>query len=424
MSDDQSEPGRFNSVGTTERSGVRLSAAPAPAPAPATRPVRGGDSTAADGGSAPRRLDSLTGIRFLAAFFVFMFHMSLVVFDPFSSGPLRRVFGDTFASGGWVGVSLFFVLSGFVLTWTAKPQVPTRPFWRKRLLKIFPTHAATWVITMVAVPGTGALVAVTNLSLLHTWVPVHSFFMSVNSPSWSLCSELLFYLLFPFLLPLVRKIPRGHLVTAVLAMLAVTVAVQLLAQLLPARPLAPEGYPISVLRYWLVYYFPLSRLPEFVVGMLVCRLVRETRLLRVNVGLAALLVVGGYVLDSFVPFELSLVTVELLPIAILVGALASADTARLSRILRTRLFQWLGNVSFGFYMSQAPVIIYLRLTVMKGKLYSTPEAIGVVVMLFAVTLALGALMHHGVENPSMRRWAKSRKALPSATPASAAGGVS
>lgn len=365
---------------------------------------------AADPG--PQRVDSLTGLRFLAAFSVFMFHISLVVFDPFTDPGTRSGLSHTFASGGWVGVSLFFVLSGFVLTWTAAPHIDLRAFWRKRLVKVFPTHGVAWAITMalVAVPGTGALVAVANLFLVHTWIPRHEFFMSVNSPSWSLCSELLFYMLFPFFLPVVRRIPRSWLVGAALALFAATFLIQALAQALPAGPPSPEQPAISLWRYWLVYYFPLSRLPEFVLGMIVCRLVKETRVLRVPVSLAALLVVGGYVLDSYVPFSMSLVTVEFLPLALLVGALAHADARPGTRVLRTGVFQWLGNVSFGFYMAQAPVIIYLRLHVMKGHTYGTMEALGVTAGLFAATLVLGALLHHLVERPAMSRFAKARPA--------------
>ncbi|SEK76099.1 acyltransferase family protein [Streptacidiphilus jiangxiensis] len=376
-----------------------------------TVPRRPGAAVGRDRAAAPGRLDALTGIRFVAAFSVFMFHVSLVVFDPFANTSVRGVFSDMFANGGWVGVSLFFVLSGFVLTWTAGPRVPVLAFWRKRLLKVYPTHAAAWAITMIAVPGTGVAVALANLALVHTWIPDHSFFMSVNSPSWSLCSELLFYLLFPFFLPLVRRIPRRMLLGALVALVLSTLLVQLVAQALPSKPLAPEGYPISVSRYWLEYYFPVFRLPEFLVGMVVCRLVRETRLLKINVGLAALLALGGYVLDSFVPFDLSLVTVELLPIALLVGALANAEQGRSTRLLRSRLFQWLGNVSFGFYMAQAPVVIYLRLTVMHHQLYGVGEALAVTAGLFVTTLALGAFLHHCIEMPVMNRWARSRKAL-------------
>jgi peptidoglycan/LPS O-acetylase OafA/YrhL len=354
-------------------------------------------------------LDSLTGLRFVAAFFVFMFHVSLSVFEPFTNKGVQKVLSDVFGNGGWVGVSLFFVLSGFVLTWTAKPKLERRQFWRKRLVKIYPMQAATWAISIlvIAFPGTTALQAVANLFLVHTWIPIHAFFMSMNSPSWSLCSELLFYLLFPFILPLVRRIPRRYLIAAALAMFATTLLIQLVSLALPAGPQAPEG-PISVWRYWLVYYLPLVRLPEFVLGMIACRIVRETQLVRVPLPVAVLLVVGAYALDDFVPFSLSLVSVEMLPIAILICSLARANLSAGTRFLRSRPFQWLGNVSFGFYMSQAPVLIFLRLTVMGGRTYAALAATGVVIGLFATTLALGALLHHYVELPTMKHWSKAR----------------
>lgn len=358
---------------------------------------------------SPGRLDSLTGLRFIAASFVFFFHVSLAIFIPFSNKQAEVIMAALFGNGGWFGVSLFFVLSGFVLTWTAKPQIQYRAFWRKRLCKIFPTQIATWLITLllVALPTTSALVAVANLLLVHTWVPVHSFYMSVDSANWSLCSELLFYLLFPFILPMIRRIPHKYLIAAGVALFAASLAIDFIAQLLPASPQAPEG-PISVLRYWLIYYLPISRLPEFLLGMIACRIARETRLVRVHVGLAALLVAAAYALDYSIPFSFRLVPVEMLPIAILICSLARADSSRVTGLLRSRPFIWLGNVSFGFYMSQAPVLAFLRWNVMGYRTYSIIPAIGVTVGLFAVTLTLGALLHHFIEVPVMNRWSKPR----------------
>ncbi|UCN13634.1 acyltransferase family protein [Cellulomonas iranensis] len=66
------------------------------------------------------RLDALTGLRFLAALVVVVFHLSLNRFfldAPALVDPLQGVLRN----GGWLGVTFFFVLSGFVLTWSARP---------------------------------------------------------------------------------------------------------------------------------------------------------------------------------------------------------------------------------------------------------------------------------------------------------------
>src|ERR687894_524914 len=84
-----------------------------------TRPGRYGNpvtalDTAAPGTSPGARLPSLTGLRFVAAFLVFGFHLHVAhLLDEGVAGTVMElVFGQ-----GAVGVSFFFILSGFVLTW-------------------------------------------------------------------------------------------------------------------------------------------------------------------------------------------------------------------------------------------------------------------------------------------------------------------
>lgn len=68
-----------------------------------------------DGGEPAARLHSLTGLRFVAAFLVFVAH-SAESFRAGDTTDLRAPWRFLFLGG--VGVSFFFVLSGFVLTWS------------------------------------------------------------------------------------------------------------------------------------------------------------------------------------------------------------------------------------------------------------------------------------------------------------------
>ena len=86
---------------------------------------------------APRpRKPALTSLRFFAALHVFCFH--LVAFRIVTK---RSLFYDV-ASIGYVGVGLFFVLSGFILVYTyAGREVTVRQFWRARFARIYPAYA-------------------------------------------------------------------------------------------------------------------------------------------------------------------------------------------------------------------------------------------------------------------------------------------
>lgn len=72
------------------------------------------------------RLDSLTGLRWWAAFGLFAYHMTNVAPLP----------GQSLFYVGNYGVSFFFVLSGFVLTWSARPHITVRQFYFRRFARI------------------------------------------------------------------------------------------------------------------------------------------------------------------------------------------------------------------------------------------------------------------------------------------------
>ncbi|MEU0092341.1 acyltransferase [Kribbella sp. NPDC006257] len=152
-------------------------------------------------------LHSLTGLRFLAALLVFFFHLTLSnspvppnsPVNPFADERLASFLETLFSKAGYLGVSFFFVLSGFVITWSATPGEGALPFYRRRLLKIFPNHLVMFAAAMLLFAGAttrpGAWIP--NIFLLHSMFPQGDVYVSVNPPSWTLCSELLFYLSFP-----------------------------------------------------------------------------------------------------------------------------------------------------------------------------------------------------------------------------------
>jgi peptidoglycan/LPS O-acetylase OafA/YrhL len=99
-----------------------------------------------------RNLPSLTALRALAALAVFGFH-GVGLLAMFGRGHLGRDAGKFFAAGP-TGVSFFFLLSGFVLTWSHRgeacrsrrplPQAP-QSFWRQRAARNQPAYFAAWI---------------------------------------------------------------------------------------------------------------------------------------------------------------------------------------------------------------------------------------------------------------------------------------
>ncbi|MFI8810958.1 acyltransferase family protein [Streptomyces sp. NPDC055082] len=366
-------------------------------------------------GVTPRtaRLEKLTGLRFIAAALVFAFHASVEGF--FSDAGIQDGFAALFQKAGWIGVSFFFVLSGFVLAWTARPDDTARRFWQRRLAKIYPNHLVTAVIALTAAAGvSGALAlpgAVPNLLLVHAWYPRIEIFLSGNPVSWSLACELLFYLSFPLLWRFLSRIGPAHLWGCAAATAVAIWCVPLLAQLLPDGPQAamPDG-TVGVTRFWFVYVLPSTRVLEFVLGILVARIVREGLLVRVRVLPAAALVLASYWLACQVPYLFSLVALPAVPLALLVAAVTQADLAGPPRGSgpAARVPVWLGEVSFGFYMVHGLVLLYGHRLLGAGESLPAPVAVAVILAAFVVSLVLAWLLHTVVEQPVVR-WTAARQ---------------
>ncbi|HEU5160181.1 MAG TPA: acyltransferase [Streptosporangiaceae bacterium] len=384
-------------------------------------------ATVPDGGS---RLPSLTGLRFLAALSVFLFHTGLPVspipsqggVTPFADKDVAADYAFVLGHAGPLGVSFFFVLSGFVLTWSSRPGESARAWLRRRVVKIYPNHVVIWAVALLlfarAAGGPGDWLA--NLLLIHSFFPQPSVIFSVNPPSWSLSSEMLFYLSFPFLIGPLRRIPVRRLWIWAAAMVAGTVAVQLVAQfVIPAGAQAPIN-PMPDLQFWFGYFFPPNHMFEFVLGVLLARLVLAGKWPRIGIVPAGVLLLAGYTAALYMPVNYGLIVSTIAPIGVLIASVADADARGRRTPFGGRVMVWLGEVSYAFYLCQGVTLFYVR-HLFADTLFPTGEAILVIIGLTALNLLAAWLLHSCVEEPMMRRWSRARRPRRSAesTPAAA-----
>jgi peptidoglycan/LPS O-acetylase OafA/YrhL len=371
-------------------------------------------------GSAQRRvtLPSLTGLRFLAAMCVFLYHSSYLN-DPlrptmqvsfFGDHDIAKPIADFLEPAGRIGVSFFFILSGFVLTWSATAGERPSAFWRRRALKIYPNHIVTWALAMwLFASSTPVHAYVANLFLVHGFSNRPDTAVSVNFPSWSLCCEMLFYLLFPLFIVLARRISDRRLWWWAVGMIAGVAAVTVVTtQLVSGGVSSPFGN-LSANQEWFGYEFPPPRLFEFLFGMMLARIVAAGMWPRIGMLPSAVLFAGGYwaALKVPNPYDFSLTT--MVPIGMIICAAAASDVRGDGGWLTSRTMVWLGNVSFAFYLLQALVIFYGRPKVFHAHTYDTIPAIGLWITLLLANLAAAWLLYSLVERPIMRRWARSRK---------------
>lgn len=213
-------------------------------------------------------IGSLTSLRFFAAFAIVLHHSRGLVF------PNEFMEGIPLASG----VSFFFVLSGFILTYVYNNRmnsVGIYAFYTARFSRIWPAHIFTMLLVVLLFPpfewtlGShfGWLVALLNGTLLQAIVPVPSYYFSFNGVSWSISSEMFFYMVFPFLLVSLGR--TWHVKLA-----GLFIAGGIVAYLFDR--LGTNYYSSEKLTefsgHGLAYISPVLRIQEFFIGMVLFKL--------------------------------------------------------------------------------------------------------------------------------------------------------
>jgi peptidoglycan/LPS O-acetylase OafA/YrhL len=332
------------------------------------------------------RFEALTGARFVAALAVVVYHLWR---DTWSSGPLGEGGGRLIAHGP-IAVSFFFVLSGFVLSWSQAATMHERPratsVWIKRARRLLPMFGVSLVVSVpvalalarieLASELTGGASTsvvtllwprlVAHVCLVQAWIP--GFALVVNPPVWSLSVEVAFAFFWPWLWgPLWSLAGRRPwaLLAALWAWSIVPTALYLALQ--------PDGVALShkVHAFWLdvLRYHPLVRLPELLAGVVLARLVRDgyrpppwsAAAGAASVVAAVMLIVA--VVDGLWGSGPSTVLTHnglLLPAfsALIVG-LATAPSSRLARVLSTRPLIWLGDASYALYVLHVPLLYWV-----------------------------------------------------------------
>lgn len=367
-------------------------------------------------------LRSLEGLRAVAVVFVFANHTLLL---PVFSDPAAHSAFDTVTGGGRIGflaVSFFFVLSGFVLTWSARPGRRTVDFWRLRLMRIGPSHLLVAVVAVSQFAAAGETVrwlpTIAGLFLVQTWWPSQDLMLyQFNGPTWTLSVDLLCYALFPLLLRLVGRLGHRALWSwiaglGVTAALLPLISYPLLSGFPPSRFYPAGSWP----QMWALAFFPPVRALDFVIGMLLARVVASGRWPRTGVLPAVLLNLAVFLLLFHLPAVFGVEALYPIPAALLIGALAAGELSGRRTVLGTRFMVWLGQLSFAFYIIHITVIFAVH-AAFSGELvgyagrytpttFRTPVAVLFILGLYVLCLALAWALHRSVEVPAMRRWGR------------------
>jgi len=374
-----------------------------------------------------RNIPALTSLRFFAALMVFDFHLNAMRIHTATglAYELQMV--------GYVGVTLFFVLSGFILVYVhADREMKPRVFYRERFARIYPAYffslfltAPTFFYVCIALKSWDIpfyawfkyhvlACALLVPTLTQSWIPRAA--LAWNAPAWSLSVEAFFYLLFPFLMPRLLRWRNRKLLTAALVCWIVSVILSL------AYPIVkPDGIAHvtddSANLFWLnlLKFNPLVRFPEFVLGACCGVLYRRGRF---NRQWATRFILGGLAAFFAVVFVSWRIPYPVLHDGMLAPAFAAIILGLAMRPAWTSWMNFgplvlLGNASYSLYLLHSAILGMFFMPKGELKHYGPlGTAIG-----YLVPIIVAILVYRFIEEPLRRKLRPRRQQLVPAAPA-------
>ncbi|THV28028.1 acyltransferase family protein [Glycomyces paridis] len=321
--------------------------------------------------------------------------------------------GFGFFAGGYVGVDVFFVLSGFLITSLLVKEVfdtgkvSIAGFYARRARRILP---AASLVTVATIAGAWLWFPITRLEAVmqdaftvivyvvnYRLIAQESEYLNADQmPSpfqqyWSLAVEEQFYLVWPLLLLglllLVKKDPR-RLVAAGAALAAAVLVISLVASVFVTEQAPTAAYYGAHTRAWelaagalLALSLPvLKRTPKYLAWVLGI------------VGLAAI-VGAGVLYSEATPFPGYTAILPVVGTMLVITAGSAPGATPAARLLGTGPFQFVGRISYSLYLWHWPVLILVPLAV------DAEPSIALNVVLILGSFALAQLSYRYVEQP-------------------------
>lgn len=293
------------------------------------------------------KISQITFTRFVAAMAIVISHFNKDLFLY-----KIRFIADIFLRAN-VGVSYFFILSGFIMiiAYHRKEKIGYRDFYRNRVARIYPLYVVGLLLYFVTrYYDFSFYKTFLYLSGVQSWIPGKA--LILNFPGWSISVEFLFYLLFPWLYNyLYSKGNKSIWVIAVLIWIGTQVFSNLYTNSLSYKGPHTDSHEF-------IHYFPLWHINEFLIGNLAGLLfVRNRREKNHDLGIA-LLFIGILLSLIFIPlnFHNGLMAVFFVPVIYLI----SCNNGVISKVFSLKPLEFLGEISYAIYIIHIPVLYIVR----------------------------------------------------------------
>lgn len=338
---------------------------------------------------ATERNNSLQGLRAIAFLAIFLSHAGL---------------GNLTVLGAW-GVSIFFVLSGFLMMYNYLPREDVREsgisFAWKKTKKLYPLHIVTMLFaalfTVVAANTiTGVFYSMVSHSMLvQTYIPNIKYFSTLNGPSWYLCASFFSYMCFPAILKLFKKMSKKKVIALVILLFFIEILISIIAFISGNH--AKDAWFSS---QWITYYFPPVRFIDFLLGCCIGYLFFEQKdlpkKLLIRNHLFEITVCILVVLSCFVyTYEYGILgskpvrsALLFLPTTLCLIWIVANKNYILPRILKLKPFVWFGNLSPYTFLIHAVVIKYCSAGMLKLFSYDNKYVIAALSFVATVVAAV------------------------------------
>jgi peptidoglycan/LPS O-acetylase OafA/YrhL len=345
-------------------------------------------------------IDGLRGVAIIAVVLHHLFSQPLTALHLRPLGiPLNPLFGN-----GWLGVNLFFILSGFVLYLpyaagqrAIASQRDWTSFYKHRALRLLPAYYLA-TIAMMGLSGrapfgdwAAGLQTIGLLTFTFPFIP-SVFPPSVNWALWSIGTEVLFSAAFPLLCIACLRYGAFRILAVFIPL---SIAIRFFAHSVDPRHIT-----------WLADGLMIGRVDEFLWGFWIAELFAHRRLPKhpyvmlvvAFIVLAPILMAFTWVGEHRLPFtaEAWLTTGLDVGFALIIGA-AVATSSALSTVLTIKPLRVLGMACYSLYLWHYPILISLRLHV---DLWNAPNLLAFGIMLFSVA----ALSYRFVEFRNVTDW--------------------
>ena len=363
-----------------------------------------------------KRVAELDGIRGVAIAAILMVHSSEFLVVGIKQKPVYFALYRVIATG-WLGVDIFFVLSGFLITTILLDDSDRGDFWSRfylrRSLRILPAFAVVFGLTIVAIhflaPETHLTAAVILPAIFFTenWTVLNNAEMPMLPHLWSLAVEEQFYLVWP---QIVRRVSSARV-------LRVSLGLAVMCELLRVT------LALNHVGVWIIYAITPTRIDGLALGAGLAAAVTLPATQRFLVSywrrialLSGVLLAAAFVVlhrsllpDNVLSQILAIPATILLTAMLIYGSVSSTLPAILRRVLANRVLTYLGRRSYALYLIHLPILFGAWQNRVHGRLSYLPAGLRINTMLvlvsIAICIALTELSWRLVESPaqSLRR---------------------